>query len=557
MAKKDNSSVRGSLPGFLLSPGAVLFIIIAFAAAIRIWAAHIHPLIMNDETVYARMAQNLRAGHLPWDITGNADTVWTPLLPITMAGLRPLVNNMVTAGYITDIFFGSLLLIPTYLLGVELVNRRVGLLAAALMGISPLFVNFSSMIYSESEYICFFLFGLLFGWRLLTRKTLSTGILTGVALGIAYISIATAVIYLVILLVLGLLVAHFSHSWKQLLKPLLLMVAVFLVIGAPYVFFLHTQLHQWTFTGKDASGKSAALDRGWDSTAGWNDGAMALTANGTETQLDQVNQSSNNESTLGAFFHHPLQRIKTFYTDLGQAERKIPDVLFIGLLPLFGLGLFANSWDISRAKRIGYTFLMITPAIPMLAVWFDGNTRFFMPFLPLIMIWVANGWRQLEVWGQKTVTQLTKNSGHSRLYINLIPWVVGVLVILPILPVDRGTVQAESYPVGMEEAGKAIHGKLDQKKLMCLETIPAYYAGDDWVEFPDGTYKQITAYARAHGVNYMVIDAGEMKEWRPQLEILLQAQSKHPEWSLVTIKDKRGGDDETYVFQLHRNLSQV
>lgn len=526
--------------------------IIATAALIRIWAAHTHPLIMNDETVYARMAQNLRAGHLPWDITGRADTSWTPLLPIVMAGLRPFVGSMVTAGYVIDIFFGSLLLIPTYLLGAEMVNRRVGLMTAGLMAVSPLFVNYSSMIYSESIYIYFFLYAALFGWRLLTRRTLSAGILAGVSLAFAYVAIPTAIIYLVILIVLGMLVAHFNRSTKQLLKPLLFMVAVFLVIASPYVFFLHNQLHQWTFTGKDASGKSAALDNGWDTTAGWNDGAMALTPNGTETQLDQVNQNSDSESTLGAFFHHPAQRFKTFFNDLRQLEENIPHIFFIGLLPLLGLGLFVEDWNLARAKRVGYTFLFVLPAVPMLAVWFDG-VRFFMPFVPLLMIWIANGWRQLEIWGQKTLTHLTNKSGNGGLYVKLVSWIVVALVILPILPIDRGTVLAESYPVGMKEAGEAVHDSiLDQKRLMCLETIPAYYAGDDWVEFPDGTYEQITKYARANDVDYMVIDAGDIMQWRPQLEILLEDKSKHPEWTLTAILDKKGGDDETYVFELQK-----
>ncbi len=552
MAENNNYSKHRHFPGILMAPGAILVMIIAVAAVIRIWAAHTHPLIMNDETVYARMAQNLRAGHLPWDITGSADTIWTPILPITMAGLRPFVSNMVTAGYVVDIIFGSLLLIPTYLLGIEMVNRRVGLMAAGLMALSPLFVNFSSMIYSESMYVYFFLFAAFFGWRLLTRRTLSAGILAGVSLGFAYIAIPSAIIYLVILIVLGMLVAHFSRSWKQLLKPLLLMIAVFFVIGFPYIFFLHSQLHQWTFTGKDVAGKSAAMDNGWDTTAGWNDGALALTPDGTVTQIDQVDQNSGSENTLGALFHHPTQRLKTFYNDLRRLEQGAPHIFFIGLLPLLGLGLFVEDWNLSRAKRVGYIFLLIFPAVPMLAVWFD-NSRFFMPFVPLIMIWIANGWRQLEIWGQKTVTRLTKNSRNNRHFIKLVPWVIMALVVLPILPVSRGTVLAESYPVGMKEAGEAINnGMLNRQKLMSIEVSPAYYADDNWVELPDGTYEQITEYARARYVDYMVISAGEIKQWRPQLEVLLEDKSKHTEWSLFSILNKGSGDDETYVFELQK-----
>ncbi|MHB8168344.1 MAG: ArnT family glycosyltransferase [Thermoleophilia bacterium] len=534
----------------MTSPAIILALIIIAAAVIRAWAAHTHPLIMNDETVYARMAQNLRAGHLPWDITGNADTIWTPLLPMTMAALMTIVHSAVTTGYIIDIVFGSLLLIPTFLLGTEMVNRRVGLMAAALMAVSPLFVDYSSMIYSESMYIFFFLFGIYFGWRLLTQKTWTAGLLAGISLGFAYVANPTAIGYLAILALLALVVAHVSHSWRRMLKPVLLMVIVFFVIGAPYIFFLHSQLHQWTFTGKDVSGKSAALDHGWDNQTTWNDGALALTPDGTETQIDYVVQTSGGESTLAALFHHPGQRLRTFFQDLRDFEQDLPHVFFIGLLPLLGLGLFMNAWNLARAKRVGYTFLLILPVIPMLSVWFD-NARFFMPFVPLVMIWIANGWRQLEIWGQQTLAQCLK-SGRKSSLVRLAPWIVGFLVLVPILPVMRSTVLAESYPVGMKAAGEAIRsGAVGQKRLMGLDVSPAYYAGDDSVELPDGSYKQITAYAREYHVDYLVIDKGEIKQWRPQLGVLLQTDASHPDWRLLTVLDP-GTDNETFVFELQK-----
>lgn len=72
---------------------------------------------MYDETAYVGMAQNLGAGHLPYAET--TSTTYTPLL-------------------------------PTYLLGRDFVNRRVGLMAAGLLAVSPLFIDFSSRVYSES-----------------------------------------------------------------------------------------------------------------------------------------------------------------------------------------------------------------------------------------------------------------------------------------------------------------------------------------------------------------------------------------------------------------------
>ena len=69
---------------------------------------------------------------------------------------------------------------------------------------------------------------------------------------------------------------------------------------------------------------------------------------------------------------------------------------------LLGVGLFARDWDRRRAVRVGYLFLLMSPALVILAMY--ATDRFFMPFLPPLLILVALGWRRLEKWGEDTVS---------------------------------------------------------------------------------------------------------------------------------------------------------
>lgn len=73
------------------------------------------------------MAITLGAGHLPLAQPNSA--THTPLLPMAIAGLAIFLKFYVLSAYAIVITFGSLLLIPTYLLGRDFFNKSVGQMA--------------------------------------------------------------------------------------------------------------------------------------------------------------------------------------------------------------------------------------------------------------------------------------------------------------------------------------------------------------------------------------------------------------------------------------------
>lgn len=528
-----------------LKSGKILALLILAALAIRVLAALTRPMIQLDETAYVRMAENLAGGKGLLDITGLTATHFSPLLPLLIAGVATIVRNYVLAAYIVVTVFGSLILLPVYLLGKELVSERVGLAAAALMAVTPLFVDYSSRIYSESVYIFFLVLAIVFGRHMLRGCRIPCGTLSGAALGMAYLANPSAVFYLVALVALAVIVAFVRGIWRQMAKALVFFLMFFLLYGAPYVYFLHAELGKWTYSGKMPGNIYASTHNLRVNTLEWEKDLLNLSEDNQEVKALTLAEKDDPASFM---LRHPLQAAKIFakQTYIFYNE-ELPRVFPLWLLPLLGLGLFARGWSRRRATGVGYLLLMMVPALLILTMY--AHSRFFMPFVPLVMIWVAEGWIKLQDWGSETVSFIFTQRLQPQIK-KWVPWMIGVAVLLPLFVFSAATVLKQSYPTGYMDAGariKQIAG--EGKRVMSREYSAAYYAGATAVLLPYASYDNTTDYAKKKNVDYLVISQKELVDWRPTLERLLADDSRHPEWRLVD-RLGAGTEQEMLIYEL-------
>lgn len=528
-----------------LKSGHILALLILAALAIRVLAALTRPMIQLDETAYVRMAENLAAGHSPLDISGLTSAHFSPLLPLLIAGMAFIVRNYVLAAYIVVTVFGSLMLLPTYLLGKELVNRKVGLMAAAMMAVTPLFVDYSSRIYSESVYIFFLLLAIVFGRHMIMGCRIPCGTLAGASLGMAYLANPSAMFYFGALLVLSISVAWYRNIWPHMAKALLFFIFFFLLYAIPYVLFLHAELGQWTYSGKMPGNVYASTLNLRGNTLDWDRELLGLTEDGREVKALEL---QGNGDPVSAFLHQPFQGAKIFakqsyifYTE------ELTKVFPLWLLPLLGLGLFARGWSRRRLSGVGYLLLMMAPAPLILTMY--AHSRFFMPFVPLAMIWVAEGWAWLEVWGADTIPMVFSLRLQLRLG-KWVPWVLGAVVLLPVLVYAGIVVLKQDYPIGYRVAGELIKQEAGTgRRIMSREYSAAYYAGGTAILLPYADYESTTKYAHIKKIDYLVISSQELDTWRPTLVRLKEDGSRHPEWRLVDVT-LQGTEQEMLVFAL-------
>lgn len=540
MMKKDISGNRSRF-----SPAATLALLVLFALVVRIFAALKRPMIQLDETAYVRMAENFAMGNGLLDISGMTKVHFSPLLPLLIAGVEAVTRNYITAAYAVVTIFGSLLLIPTYLLGRDLTGERVGLMAAALMAVTSLFVDYSSRIYSESVYIFFLLLALVFGLRLIRERKALWGATAGASLGLAYLSNPSAVFYLVALTGLAVASMIARGNWRQMARALVFFLVCFTAFGAPYIVYLHSETGNWTYSGKAPGNIYASTHNLRVNTLEWEKQLMVITDNGLDVKAFAL---ENEGDPATVFMKHPVQGAKIFarqnYIFLTEELAK---VFPVWLLPLMGLGLFGTAWDRHRAAGVGYLLLMMLPVVLILTMY--AHSRFFMPFVPLVMIWVAEGWQRLEGWADETVPLLFSEKQRPRLE-RLAPWLIGLAVLLPPLAYSGAVVLSQSYPLGYKNAGLVVKqlAGTDQR-IMSREYSAAYYSGGTTVALPYADYEQTTEYARRKNIDFLVIGSRELADWRPDLERLTGESAVHPDWQLVDTV-MAGSDQETLIYKL-------
>ncbi|GBE57869.1 hypothetical protein BMS3Abin01_00795 [bacterium BMS3Abin01] len=533
-----------------LSSGRILFLLILLAMIVRVVAVLSRQMIMLDETAYVRLAQDLVSGNGMKDITevGRTATHFSPLLPLLIAGLSTIVRDYVVAAYVIVIAFGSLILLPTYLLGKEFVSERVGLMAAAIVAVLPLVVDYSSRIYNESVYVFFLTLAFVFGFHMIRGCRVLCSTLAGASLGLAYLANPAAIYYPVLFLALLAARSIYFGLWRQMIKAMLIFLLCFAVYAVPYFVFLHAELGEWTYSGKTTGGNyyTATHDLSYGTLA-WEKKLQGLTDDGQDIvalRLDKYNDPLKN------IVREPVLATKVFARQgYILVTEELPKILPLWLLPLLGLGLFASGWDRRRAAGVGYFLLLMLPALFIIA--FYVHDRFFLPFLPLIAIWVAQGWQRLEQWGDETLLLSFGEERHSS-WRSRVPWLVGIAVLAPLLLFSLSTVLRKSYPTEYRVAGEWIKETAGPgERILSRYYSPAFYADGIEVILPYADYQSTTDYAREKDVDYLVIGKRELADWRPELFELLSSADEHPQWVLVKTLYK-GTDRELMIFRLNQ-----
>jgi len=530
-----------------LSPGWVLLLLMGLALAVRILSVLAHPMVQADETAYLRIAENIAGGRTPYEISGLFTTQFTLILPVLIAGFTFITGDFITAGYVVVTLFGVLLLIPVFLLGKAFAGTRAGLMAAALMAVFPIFVGTSEYIYTETIYIFFLLMAAFFAWQMLQHQRVPCSIFTGLCLGLAYLANPLAVYYVVAFTVVAVAVAWRKRSWLVMFRSVALLLLFFLLLASPYVIFLHHELGRWTYTGKQSYGHNyfAATHGFQRGTLEWEKEIMALTDDGREVRALSLKYDS---SPLGDIIHEPLTVARVFARQSYVFYSSMLYKVFpLWLLPLLGLGLFATGWSRRRLAEVGFLLLLMLPVLPILAM--IAFQRFFMPYLPVALIWVAQGWERLESWGQETVSLSFSEARQRRLQGDVL-WVIAAMVMLPLIAFAGFFTLSQDYATGYRDAGEWIRDHAGKDRKILYRETTAYYAGGTMVALPYADYDSTTAFARGKDVDYLAIRRKDILEWRPGLAVLLEPDYRHPEWELVY--SSGSGGDEMLVFRLVR-----
>jgi hypothetical protein len=171
-----------------------LALLVLLAAVIHAWMIGHTAVVARDSFGYIRYALMLE--HLPWT-EALPRLEQHPLYPLSILAvslpLRHLLGGvssqvLILSGQLASALAGILLVIPLYLLGKELFDRRVGFWAAALFQCLPICAQVTSDGLSDGVFLLLVTTALLWAVQALRRRSLPLFLLCGLATGLAYLT---------------------------------------------------------------------------------------------------------------------------------------------------------------------------------------------------------------------------------------------------------------------------------------------------------------------------------------------------------------------------------
>lgn len=556
MAEKTNQT-DGHVSQKAIGPTApwLLIALVALMCLTRVGFAQLDRVIKWDESDYAMLGRNLFAGQ-GFTTAGYPEVHYPPLLPIVLGAAQQITASPEIASNLVYMLCSTLLVLPFYGLIRRFYGQRVGAMACVLLAIFPaLGVN---LLYwgtmSEPLYLLLLYSGLSALWQSLEGDRWMPALLAGLCMALAYLTRPDAILYMALAVVLLLLWPlwrkghHEQRDWVKLAAFL----GAFVLLSLPYVVYLHRHTGQWTFSGK----VGVTFDLGKavieSDPADYDRATARLDDSGNHIIWFSPQRFESQSSMMSQVLANPLGLARRILANLSLWQSGF---FALRALPFFtlvfmALGLFRRPWGKERVRQELFLLLALLPPFGFLALHIE--LRFFAPLFPILLAWIALGLDHLGQWLHETWLNWRGGRPFQRpLWPTLLKWLPYVLMVayfLVMLPGNARNAQAAT-DFSHKETGLWLQANTPvQARIMCRDVAIAVYANRDWVPSPHAPYDDWLAYARYHGVDYIVAYEHELTVLRPMLSFLLDTDNPPPELELVQI----GGNDSrrTVVYRI-------
>jgi len=527
-------SKRAGRKEYVAVAGLVL-LALAVRLALVLWADR---AIRWDEPDYLTLARNLATGR-GFSVAGHPELHYAPLFPLAASLFYRLLGNLKAASDAVYVLAGAALIVPFFALARRLFGGRVALAASLLLALCPA-LNASVLYWgtmTEPLYLLCVFAGLWLTWVAAESGRVGPAIAAGAGFALAYLTRPEGSFYAALgalALAVGVVGRRQARSGKAWLALGGYLLAA-LLVAMPYLVYIHAQTGRWMVSGKlgvtyDIGRAVLARD-----PAEYDRVTASLDSTGREIIWYSPERFQRDlAAELAASPMEALRRVWANFRLLLDAWFDI--TVFPTLLLVFvGLAWFAAPWDRRRAVAELY---WAAGLLPLLAAFlpFHVEIRFFAPALPIALAWVGRGAVVMGDWATDTAQALLAERP-------LAAWARRLLVALPLVLVGLAfaglTVVAvgegrRGTDFGHREAGLWLKRNAPPGSVvMARDLAIALYAELDWVPSPRAEMPQFLEYARAHGVDYVVVDEREVTVIRPHMKALLQPETAPPELALV------------------------
>ena len=500
---------RTAADSFCRQDTAIILALLLAALSVRFYSLQFYHVIATDGTTYALVARALASG----DFHGLGVSGFYPVL---IALTRLFISDLETAGRITSVISGSLLVIPLYLLGKAVFSRNVAVAAALVAIVWPSMIASSCEVITQASHTTLQLTAVYLFWRAFKSPTAINGSLAGLLIGLTYLTRPESILLFVSMPLALLILNH-----QELRQQRLLMVAYcgsFLILFMANMFLVHHLTGEWQLSAKTDSALNDALSYYLN-----------------RPDLNYI-PGYEPKGYLDILREHPGFIVKNTLLNMKVAwETMLPPVLWL----FFAVGFFAGGF--SREKNTLRLFLLSTFApVPVLITFYYISGGYVEAYLPVMFLFSAAGFAHFEtMFKTKAAGMLPARMGQLLQRSPLLLITAGIYAAVTFAPQIRKDISDAEYMPEMDNFRRAekhigllLKDSLPPGRIMTRWARIAFYADREWVNIPSETpYEEIIALARKNGVRFFIAD-GTLYTNRPMLgkelfEPLMDANLPH------------------------------
>jgi len=400
----------------------ILFIILILAFMPRLAAAFVLPidyrLAASDAPEYIAGARNLITLGIFGEEPGVPYATIPPIYPLFIASVFAFTNQSLMAVRIAQVILAVLIVWLTYLIGKEVFSLQVGLLAAFISALYPVWIIRPALFMTEPLYTVLFL---VFVWcfiRSLRNYSVKYTIWAGVTFALGLL---TREIFFVFLLLLPLIVWWSGMSWRYAWRYVLLFTAALFLTISPWLIRNYFTFGQAFYTERTEAIRYRLTGQGYlapryqhlaDSSIkppqkthlefGHNERF------GTSQQILNPDFALSNSEEYAQFIANRF--IEIWLHPVGLYS--LPDhILIRGLyitIHFIMMGLAVMGLVSGLKKRnlgVGVTVWLLLYTTGVLVLFMAPRPRYSLPFLPPIFILAVIGLTSLQTYVIKSRTQ--------------------------------------------------------------------------------------------------------------------------------------------------------
>lgn len=515
-------------------------------------------VIENEGGEYARLAENILAGkgYLS-SLEEQPNLMYAPLYPILIALVTYLTRDSELAGRLVSLVAGALLTLPVYLIGLRLYGKRTAYIGAGLVALHPLLVGFSVTVLTEAVYLTFMMVGVYFGLRCLELERLRICGLAGIFFGLAYLTRPEA-LALTVLTTVWMTMLGFAarRGMRTIVKCSGMVIASFVVLAIPYIAFLRVQTGKFVLEAK--SKLNYTIGTRFNAGMPYNQAAWGISEDLEEE--GPLRQSYR----YAAFSPYPtgVRDIARYLLTTSKRNKQIMYETLVCsyafgpiLLGLAFLGWFGEGWHEHRFMDEMFLFSVLLFVVLVLLSAHLLQFRYFLPLLPLLIIWASKGIEHLSGWAKSTASNLLGKVLRSDN--KLVAAVQCASILMVLLLAMRGSdaselTQGNKQQYTLKKAGLWLKESYPgSKTIMTANSIVIpYYSQAVMMALPYADSSLALKYIHKKSPDFIVLE-GRIMNLRPYVRDWIEKGIPDAAAQLI-YSDGSSIEDRISIFRFHR-----